>query len=281
MKVSLPGKQSPFFKGEINSLSSKTWRIVKCRTKAFLNALQIAVGITLVILIWQGLALTVNKNIIPPPWETLRLFWVEMFSANILFATWQTFSKVVLALLFTMIVGILLGLLLGLSDSLYEICRPIIMLIQAVPVISWLSLVIFAWGIGWKGPVYIASISLLPISILTTVSGVRNLDKNLLEMARVYRVTRQKILKDIYIGTLMPFIVAILDVSIGQAWKVILVTEYLCGGKGLGVEILMARMNIDFPRVWAVTLIAVSLGIIMEKSVKFVLWKISRRWMFV
>lgn len=244
-------------------------------------AIRFVTGIVFIILFWELVALAVHRSILPMPAETLRIFAQGLISSDILAAGGQTIAKVLLVLALAILVGIPLGLCLGLSNTLYEICRPAIMLIQAVPVISWLTLVIFAWGIGWKGPVFIASISLLPISILTTVSGVRNLDEKLLEMARVYRVPQVKILKDIYLGGLMPFIAAILDVSIGQAWKVVLVTEYLCGGKGLGEKILMARMNIDFTGVWATTLIAVFLGIAMERIVKFILRKITQRWMLV
>jgi len=62
-------------------------------------------------------------------------------------------------------------------------------------------------------------------------------------------------------------------VNIGQAWKVMLVTEYLCGGDGLGEKILMARMNIDAPGAWALTFIAVSLGIMTEILLKQTLRK--------
>jgi NitT/TauT family transport system permease protein len=250
-------------------------------TDSILSAIRMITGLALFILVWRVVALAVNKSLIPLPEETLRLLVEDLISPSILMAGGQTISKVILALLAAILIGIPIGLCLGLSDTLYEICRPMIMVIQAVPVISWLSLVIFTWGIGWKGPLFIAAVSLLPISILTTVSGVRNLDKQLLEMARLYRVSNFKIIKTIYLGTLMPFIAAILDISIGQAWKVILVTEYLCGGKGLGEQILMARMNIDFRGVWALTLLAVALGYAMERIIKLLVGKISRRWALV
>ncbi|MEW6625010.1 MAG: ABC transporter permease subunit [Bacillota bacterium] len=170
------------------------------------------------------------------------------------------------------------GLVLGLFNPLYEIFRPVILIVQAVPVISWLSLVIFAWGIGWKGPVFIAFVSLIPMALLTTVSGVRNLDKNLLEMARVYKIPKKKVLKDIYLGSLIPFIIAIVDVTLGQAWKVILVAEYLSGNTGLGVQILSARYEVNVAKVWALTLFAVVLGFMAERVIKKVFERISKKW---
>lgn len=241
--------------------------------------LQTLIGITLFLLLWQALSSILKKSIVlPMPVETLSLLISNLFATDTLISIWQTTWKAVFALAWAILVGFPIGLVLGLFPSLYRIFRPIIMVMQAVPVISWLTLIIFAWGVGWKGPIFITFLALLPVSILTTVSGVRSLDIDLLEMARLYRVPRRKILKDIYLGSLLPFITAILDVGIGQTWKAILVSEYLCGGDGLGVMILMARMNIDTPRVWALTLIVVILGIVTEHLMKLATRKVSPSW---
>ncbi|MBN1313564.1 MAG: ABC transporter permease subunit [Anaerolineae bacterium] len=238
-------------------------------------------GIVLLVAAWQLLAILLNRSIIPTPATTFRQMGELISSGEIIVAAGQTAWKAFLALLLAMLIGISLGLCLGLSGTLYDMFRPLLMIIQAVPVIAWLSLVIFAWGIGWRGPVFLTFLSLLPISIFTTISGVHNLDKDLLEMAGLYRVPRRKVFSKIYLGSLLPFAIAILDVSIGQAWKTSLVVEYLCGGSGLGVKILMARMNIDFSGVWALTLIAVILGLATERLIKEGLKGIFRSWVTI
>jgi NitT/TauT family transport system permease protein len=236
-------------------------------------------GIILFLLLWQVVAMVLNKQIIvPAPLVTFEVLMGLLFEKRIIIAALHTAWKVGLALVLVLITGILLGLLLGLVEALYEMSRPIIMVIQAVPVISWLSLVLFTWGPSWQGPVTIAFLSLLPLAILTTVSGVRNLDHNLLEMARVYQVPRRMVFRDIYIGSLLPFIVAIIDVSIGTVWKVILVAEYLCGNSGLGERISGARYAVDVPGVWALTIIAVILGLVTERLIKLSLRRLSTKW---
>jgi len=236
-------------------------------------------GITIFIIIWQCIALTLKQSIIVPlPVETFKILGSLLKEGIIMEAVWHTAWKVLLALVLVLFMGVFVGLLLGLIQPLYEMSRPVIMIIQAVPVISWLSLVLFTWGPSWQGPVLIAFLSVLPVAILTTVSGVKNLDQHLLEMAKVYRVPFSKVLKDIYAGSLVPFIIAIIDISIGQVWKVVLVAEYLVGKRGLGVEILNARYSVDISRVWAITLIAILLGIISERIIKLFLRRLTNRW---
>lgn len=237
------------------------------------------VGIVIFIFLWFLAALFINESIIiPSPLLTFKVF-LDLFSdPQIIEAALHTFWKVLLALCLVLILGILLGLLMGLVDTFYEMSRPIVMVIQAVPVVCWLSLVIFSWGISWQGPIVIAFFSLLPMAILTTVSGVRNLDSKLLEMAKLYQVPAGKVFKDIYMGSLLPFIVAIIDVSVGHAWKVIVVAEYLCGNHGLGVLIAWARQRVDVTEIYALTLLIVLLGLGSEAFIRIILRRISAKW---
>jgi len=236
-------------------------------------------GIILFLMIWQVLAVCLDaRTIIPDLGAIYNELTVIIAKKTFLAAVVSTMGKVIAALLLTLLIGLPLGFLLGINNRIFDMFRPIIMVIQAVPVISWLTLVIFAWGIGYRGPIFITFLSLFPIALLTTVSGVRNLDKNLLEMASLYRVPSWRVITDIYLGSLLPFIAAILDVTLGQAWKVILVSEYLCGNSGLGVLILAARYEVNPPKVWALTFLAVLLGLITERLVKLFLGKVAKRW---
>ncbi len=236
-------------------------------------------GAVIFAIIWEIAALILGESLIlPSPFEVFGLFFSLLTEPKVMKAALDTTWKVLLSLLLVLATGLTLGIFLGLSKNIYQMFKPLIMVIQAVPVISWLSLVIFAWGIGWQAPLFIAFLALLPIAVLTTISGVHNLDIKLLEMASLYNVGSKQIFKDIYIGSLLPFVVAIINVSIGQAWKVILVTEYLCGDSGLGVLILEARYQVDIVEVYAITLFAVILGLLTERFFKSVLRRVAQKW---
>jgi NitT/TauT family transport system permease protein len=226
-------------------------------------------GVLSLLCAWQVLAFFIGKAwIIPYPGEALRAALKALWFERAWVSVGQTAWKVTLALLISTFVGIPIGYGLGRYPNLYRFFRPCLMVMQAVPVVSWLAFVFFTWGVGWRGPVFISSLSLLPISILTTFSGAQDHDIQLLEMATVYKVPQSKVFRIIWMGSLLPYILAVLEVSIGQAWKVMLVTEYLCSGEGLGEEIMLSRMNINTARAWGLTFIAVILGIASELLIK-------------
>ena len=241
--------------------------------------MRILLGILMFLGIWLVLSLILSQSmILPTPMETFIELFEILKDPLTYYSILSTMIKGFMILGLIVIVGLPVGFLMGLNNRIYELLRPTVMIIQAVPVISWLALVIFMWGIGWKGPVLIGFLSLLPISIFTIVEGVRNIDRELLEMVKVYRVPKMKIFRYIYLGSLIPFIKAVVDVSVGNVWKTVLVAEYLCGERGLGVLISWARQYVDVPRVYAITMIAVGIGITTERLSRKLMRMLTRRW---
>jgi len=237
------------------------------------------VGLLLLLLVWEISALLLSSSfILPTPVETFKALIHELARIETFHAFLSTAWKGFFVLGLVVLLGTLIGLVMGINTAIYEILRPVVMVVQAVPVISWLALVIFLWGIGWKGPVLISFLSLLPVSIFTTAAGVRSIDKDLLEMVKVYKVPKRKVFKDIYLGSIVPFVVATIDISIGNVWKVVLVSEFLCGDEGLGVLISWARQYVDVPRVYALTIIAVVFGIISERLTRRFVRRLTRKW---
>jgi NitT/TauT family transport system permease protein len=211
--------------------------------------------------------------ILPSPFKVLSICRQLVQDPVFLEAGVHTLIKVGLLLIILIPTGILGGFIIGLSPRLYDYLRPLILIIQAVPIISWLTLVIFIWGIGWQAPLFIAYISLVPVTILTTASGIQALDQQWLEVSKIYHIPRRNMWRYIYLGALKPFIRAILEINVGNAWKSIIVAEYLAGNKGIGVQIAWARQFVDVPRIYALTLLAIGLGILSERVIKWLMKK--------
>ena len=237
------------------------------------------IGIICILIIWSVSAKIINSPVIlPTPIEVgkefVNLLRDEVFYRNLL----STINKSVFASLLILILGIPIGMIIGFSKTIYYIFRPFITILQSVPVISWLAFAIFMWGIGWKGPIFISTMSLLPIVIINTASGMSNIDRELIEVAKIYNVSKKKTIIYIYLGSIVPFIIASMEVVFGNIWKTILVTEYLCGDSGIGVMIAWARSYIDTPQIFALTLVAVLLAISMEYLSKLIIKRLAKRW---
>lgn len=190
----------------------------------------------------------------------------------------STFSKAITGLGIAFAFGVPVGMLSGLSRTADELLKPFMMVVRSVPVVSWLASAILLWGMGWTAPTFIVAVSLFPLVCFNVAEGVRSVDLLLVEMARVYKVPKKRIMVDIYMGSLIPFMLSAFKVSIGTMWKVAIVAEYLAGNKGIGVELSWAKFYLNTPRVFAYTLLAVLAGLGLEKSFEFVIERYGRKW---
>ena len=238
-------------------------------------------GIAGALLLWHGVGTFLDAPLVLPLPGAVAHRLIHMPIAPLLGDTLSSLGKVAAVLALVVLGGVPAGVVLGLRPGLLAAVRPVLVALQAMPVVSWLALVVFSLGIGWRGPVLISALAFLPGAIFTTVQVVRTLDEGLLEMAALYKIPRKRVYRDILIGSLRPFVGAVVDATAGGAWKAVLVTEYLCGDTGLGVRMAWARQTVDVEGVYALSVLAVILGIATEQAVRRIMdrgwgsWQLS------
>lgn len=229
------------------------------------------VFLAVVFLWWWGASLAGSPLVLPYPQAVLQRFF-ELQSWPLWSDVLHSGLKVLVVLLLVVLLGVPLGVLFGLNPRLYEAFRPLVVSVQAIPVISWLGIVVFSLGIGWRAPVLIAVLVFLPTALFVTVAGVQGLEREILEMAEVYGVRGWKRWRYLYAGALVPCVRVVVETVAGGAWKTVLVTEYLCGSSGVGVRIAWARQTADIEAAYALSLLAVLLGLgcefLLQRSAK-------------
>ncbi|MFW6120774.1 MAG: ABC transporter permease [Petrotogales bacterium] len=227
---------------------------------------KLCISLAIIFSLWFiGSVLIGNELLLPGPIKTLQRLTELFISGEILspliFTALKAFGGLALALFFSLLVGFAMGLI----EILYEIFKPIIITLQAIPIVSWLALAILWWGVGFRSPLYIVFLTLFPIITLNITEGVRNVDKKLLEMALVFHLPRKIIFKDIYFASAIPFIISSLRISSGMMWKTVAVAEFMVGISGLGRMISDSKYALNTTDVFAITVLLVILGIISEK----------------
>ena len=115
-------------------------------------------------------------------------------------------------------------------------------------------------------PVFSSFIMVLPMVWSNVEQGIRQTDQTLLEMARCYRFSRWKLLKLVYIPSVLPYFQATLASGIGMAWKSGVAAEVLCvPAAGLGRDLYYAKIYFETPDLFAVTVTVVVLSLCMER----------------
>jgi sulfonate transport system permease protein len=137
--------------------------------------------------------------------------------------------------------GLGLGLMTGLSRPLQLLLDGPLQMLRAVPALALVPLVILWFGLGESGKVFIVVITVFFPVYLNTFHGVRSVDPQLIEMARVYDLRGFAFYRQVVFPGALPSILVGFRFALGLSWLVMIVAESLGAKSGLGYIAQNAR----------------------------------------
>ena len=216
--------------------------------------------------VWWLLALIVGKELlIPSPPLVVRTLLKLVVTSAFWRYTALTLLRITLGLLLGIVLGILTALLTNRLSLLHALLAPAVRVVRATPVASFIILVLL-WVANGRVPVVISALVVLPVIWESTAAGLRSVDRDLLEFARAYRLTRWDTWRRIVIPSMLPQLAAAVCTAIGLAWKSGVAAEVLCLPKAaVGTQVYFSKLYLDTPALFAWTLIVVALSLTVER----------------
>ena len=216
--------------------------------------------------VWWLLALIVGKELlIPSPPLVVRTLLELVVTGAFWRYTALTLLRITLGLLLGIVLGILTALLTNRFSWLHALLAPAVRVVRATPVASFIILVLL-WDANGRVPVVISALVVLPVIWESTAAGLRSVDRDLLEFARAYRLTRWDTWRRIVIPSMLPQLAAAVCTAIGLAWKSGVAAEVLCLPKAaVGTQVYFSKLYLDTPALFAWTLIVVALSLTVER----------------
>lgn len=145
-----------------------------------------------------------------------------------------------------LIVGVPLGVVIGMSKYASYAFDPFIQILKPVSPLAWLPLLLFIFqDINMTAVSTIFITSIWPI-IINTALGVRSVNEDYLNVAKVLQFTKLETVYQIILPVAVPFIFTGMRLSLGIAWLVIVAAEMLTGGIGIGFWIWDEYNNLNY-----------------------------------
>jgi NitT/TauT family transport system permease protein len=166
--------------------------------------------------------------------------------------------------------GLFVGYALARSALVERIISPYVVAAQATPILALAPLLALWFGPGLISKVVICGlIVFFPIAVSTMV-GVRSVDRGLLELARSFRATRRQVLTTLEIPGALPSILGGMRVGVTLAVVGAIVGEWAGADRGLGVLVNLARGSLfDIPLMFATLATIAMVGIALYLVVVF------------
>lgn len=230
------------------------------------------------ILVLTGVAaLLQNPLLLPEPWRViLRLFELAV-SPRFLLTVLTSLLRILAGLLLGVAAGAVTGLLSFLFPSVHALARPLLTVVRATPVASFIILI---WSFSGSQvlPSVISALMVIPIVSDQLMAGLGGADPALGEVASLYRFSPWRLLVTYRLPAALPYLFGALTTSVGFAWKAGIAAEILVTTAGtIGDEIYSAKVYMESVDLWAWTLAVILLSLALELFVKKTLQKISRK----
>ncbi|MFB6207778.1 MAG: ABC transporter permease [Candidatus Nanohaloarchaea archaeon] len=205
---------------------------------------------------------------------------VSIVSSKIFFsAITVTTIRVMTSIALVILVG---GLLVALSSKsqIIEILASDIVFVLAytMPSILWVFLALLLMGLSPLTPVIIVAIVASPHFFLNLREGLKELDRDLIEVGQVYGDDSISTARHIALPQLYPYIMAAFRSMMSTGWKAVIVAEVFTATSGIGYHIYESFNRYDGVGIAAWGLIILFIILSIDRILKFVDGRFMRRY---
>ncbi len=243
-------------------------------------------AIVSVFLLWQVASwvtfLLTETYTLPTPYVVFR----EMILETI----WGDFSKFLLNLVSSLIrivigfgisllIGVPMGIIMGIRRYWEAFFGDYVVIGLTIPSLAWAIIGVLWFGIQPLTPIFATFMITFPYITINIWEGMKDVDKELVDMARAFGVRRGKIIRRIYIPSLMPFFFASIRFGFAVAWKIVILAEVFGAESGIGYMIsywyhmFNMRQVLAWVVVFTILMFALEYGVIRPIERKVLSWR--------
>lgn len=169
--------------------------------------------------------------------------------------------------------GAFLGIITSFSRILYAFFKPVLHIIKATPVASFIVLALVLMS-SRAVPAFTCTLITVPVVWANVAEGLNSPDKKILEMAKFFHMPLKKKITDIYIPCALPYFSAAATTTMGLSWKAGIAAEVICTpASTIGAGIQNAKIYLETPSLFAWTLTVIVLSMLLEKLLGMILKK--------
>jgi NitT/TauT family transport system permease protein len=187
------------------------------------------------------------EYLISSPSEVARSFFEGLTEGELLNHTFVTLREIALGYPLGAAAGIAVGFVLGSSPILAKAFQPIVTALFGIPIIALAPLIVVWLGIGYASKVGIVALLVFFLTFFNTYSGLKNMDRQYLDLARLMGADRKMLIFKVVLPTVTPSIFAGLAIALPQSVIAATVGEFIAASEGLGFMIRRAAGVFDTP----------------------------------
>jgi NitT/TauT family transport system permease protein len=222
-------------------------------------------ALAVLLALWEaaGHAGMLNPLYMPTPTQIWAAF-VDLFGSGSIWPHIEaTFTAALVGLALGIVVGISLGVLAALIPPLAELLEPVMLLLNAIPRVILAPLFVIWFGIGLGSKVALAFILVSVVIFFTVFTGIRQVDKKLVERITTLGGGRIDLLRHVYLPSVAAWVLGNLKVAVGFAFTGAVVGEFVAASRGLGYLLSFAQSTYNAALMMALVLLIMAVVLVI------------------
>jgi NitT/TauT family transport system permease protein len=210
-------------------------------------------------------------SVLIPPLTKIAAAWWKLFASgkllsNLAASLWTLAAGFVLAVL----IGIIIGLLMGRFRAVEHFLDLYINSLMSAPTTAFVPVLLMWFGLGVQSRIAVVFLFAVFVVIINTMTGVKQVDKILVEMARSFGAKEREVFFKIMLPAAMPAIMAGVRLGMGRAVKGMVTAEMLLTLTGIGAMIMQYGSAFATDALFAVILTILIVAMITMRLVQMV-----------
>jgi NitT/TauT family transport system permease protein len=239
-------------------------RAVGRRTVWLLRAL----SVVLVLGSWELYGRHTNPLLFTYP-SAIAQAGVELVrNGSLLKAMGQSLSVLAWGLGLSVVVGVGVGLAMGRSRIVEALLEVPLDAFYAVPTVALVPVIVLWTGFGPVAKVVVVFLFSVFAIVLNTARGVREVDPQLIEVARSYSASEVGLWKDVVLPSALPYIVTGVRLAVGRALVGVIIAEFYTSIAGLGFLIVTYANSFQTAKVFVPVVVLMALGVVLTAALQ-------------
>jgi len=219
-------------------------------------------SVAAILIAWQVYGGSINPILLSDP-SAVAVAFVDMVRDGSLgHALASSLEVLGLGFLFGAVAGVLSGLAAGRSDTVAALIDLPVNALYAVPAVALVPVIVLWFGFAVTTKTVVVFLFVVFPVLINTTRGVREVDPELVEVARSFCSSERRMWFDLILPSALPFIVTGLRLAIGRALIGVIVAEFYTSLSGLGDLITTNASNFQTARMFVPIVVIALLGVV-------------------
>lgn len=249
-------------------------RTLNLKNLNYMKLLWGTAGLVGIVVIWYIAAQTeAMEKLLPNPLSVFGFVFESFINPIGKLTMWQhigwSLSRVMIGYLLACIVGVVLGFVVGWFKIGEAIVKPFYLVLKSIPSIAWIPIAILWFGIGEQSKYFIIFISTSLIVMTNAIDGVRDVNRDFINVARMLGTKENQIFTKIVFPSAVPQIFSGFQVGLSAAWATVVAAEMVRSSEGVGWIILIGQDSVNMVQIFAGIIVIGVIGLILASAMRW------------